>query len=52
MAIEVYFISIWYILWPFGNLEYFSHFGILHQVRSGNRGMDAENFYSATFLKG
>jgi hypothetical protein len=32
----VYFMAIWYNLWPFGFLVYFSHGGMLHQQKSGN----------------
>jgi hypothetical protein len=36
----VYFVAIWYILWPFdifyGYLVYFSRFGILYHEKSGN----------------
>jgi hypothetical protein len=36
----VYFVSVWYTLWPFGiiygYLVYFSRFGILYQEKSGN----------------
>jgi hypothetical protein len=36
----VYFTAIWYILWPFGiiygNLVYFSRFGMLYKEKSGN----------------
>jgi hypothetical protein len=38
----VYFTAIGNILWPFGifcgHLEYFPHFGILYQEKSGNPG--------------
>jgi hypothetical protein len=36
----VYFTSIWYTLWPlgifYGQLGYFSRFGMLYQEKSGN----------------
>jgi hypothetical protein len=38
--ILVYFMAIWYILWPFGIFMFiwyqFSRFGILYQEKSGN----------------
>jgi hypothetical protein len=43
---KVYFTAIWYILLPFdifyGNLIYFSNFGILYQEKSGNPGPNCQ----------
>jgi hypothetical protein len=54
MAILVYFIAIWYILWPFGNLVVivyiFYHFGILFHEKSGKPGWQAKlNTYKSFF---
>jgi hypothetical protein len=44
-----YFTAIWYVhsLWRFGKcygyLVYFSHFGMLHQEKSGNPGEEEDN---------
>jgi hypothetical protein len=46
----VYFTAIWSILWPFfifcGYLVYFSHFGMLHQEKSGNYCLCSAGFFT------
>jgi hypothetical protein len=41
------FTAIWYMLWPFGifhgYLVHFSHFGMLHQDKSGSPDLDLSN---------
>jgi hypothetical protein len=49
-----YFLVIWYILWPFGNVVViwyiFPRFGILRQELSGNPGLNKRNITNVDSL--